>query len=61
MERVPAALNVGVVGCGVIAQGVQLPTLFRLSGVRVAALAEPDTRRLEQAKRPTPVQVAQDE
>jgi predicted dehydrogenase len=54
MERVPATLNVGVVGCGFIAQAVHLPTLSRLSGVRVAALAEPDACRLEQATRLTP-------
>jgi predicted dehydrogenase len=54
MERVPGALNVGLVGCGFIAQAVHLPALSRLSGVRVAALAELDARRLEQARRLAP-------
>lgn len=47
-------MNVGVIGCGFIAQAVHLPTLSRLSGVRVTALAEPDERRLEQAARLAP-------
>jgi myo-inositol 2-dehydrogenase/D-chiro-inositol 1-dehydrogenase len=54
MERVPGALNVGLVGCGFIAQAVHLPALSRLPGVRVAALAEPEARRLEQARRLAP-------
>ena len=50
----PAAVNVGLVGCGVIAQAVHLPTLSRLSGVRVGALADPDVRRLDHARRLAP-------
>ncbi|HEU4721416.1 MAG TPA: Gfo/Idh/MocA family oxidoreductase [Gemmatimonadaceae bacterium] len=35
-------LRVGVIGCGRIARGIHLPVLARLTGVRVAAIAEPD-------------------
>ena len=38
-------LRVGLLGCGRIAERVHLPTLARLSGVRLVALAEADPSR----------------
>lgn len=42
-------LRVGVIGCGRVARAVHLPTLARLPGVRVSALAETHPARLEAA------------
>lgn len=41
-------LNVGIIGCGRVTQRRHLPILDRLSGVRIAALADTDTLRLSQ-------------
>lgn len=47
-------LNIGLIGCGSIAQAVHLPVLSRLPGVRVVGLAEMDPARLASAQRLTP-------
>jgi predicted dehydrogenase len=39
-------VNIGVIGCGNLTRGVHLPTLAKLPGVRVAAVADADPRRL---------------
>ncbi len=50
----PAPVRVGLIGCGRIAQLVHLPTLRRLPGVAVVALAEPDPQRRAEAQRLAP-------
>lgn len=42
-------LNIGVIGCGNIARWVHLPTLARLPGARVVAVADADPGRLPPA------------
>jgi len=54
----PAVVDFGVIACGFIARAVHLPTLSRLTGTRVAALAEPDPDRLQQASRLAPCAAA---
>ncbi|WP_412069241.1 Gfo/Idh/MocA family protein [Rubrivirga sp. IMCC43871] len=46
--------QVGLIGCGDIAESVHLDALSRVSGVRVVALAEPDATRREAAARRVP-------
>lgn len=46
-----ATINVGLIGCGRIAQAVHLGVLSRLPGICMAGLAEPDPERLAQVKR----------
>jgi len=41
--------RIGIIGCGRIAQAVHLEILAGLPGVRVVALAEPDSHRLDAA------------
>lgn len=47
-------MNIGLIGCGQIAQSVHLPILRRLSGVRLAAIAEPDANSRRAASRIAP-------
>ena len=47
-------VEVGVIGCGSLAQTVLLPILKRLPGVSLAALAESDPDRLQAAHRCVP-------
>lgn len=49
-----ATLNVGLIGCGEIARAVHLGALSRCRGLRVAALAESDSRRRDEASRRAP-------
>ncbi|MDQ3685165.1 MAG: Gfo/Idh/MocA family oxidoreductase [Acidobacteriota bacterium] len=49
-----AKLRVGLIGCGRIAQLVHLPLLMRLPEVELAALAESDPARREEAARRAP-------
>ncbi len=51
-ERGEAAI--GVIGCGDVAQAVHLPLLTKMNGVRIAAIADRDSRRLEEAARLAP-------
>lgn len=53
-HRMSDAVKVGVIGCGGIAQAVHLRILMALPGVEVAALAECDERRLEEAAHQAP-------
>ncbi len=50
----PAAVRVGVIGCGSIATAVHLRVLRRLGGVRVTALADPLPEARERARRLAP-------
>ncbi len=43
-------INIGVIGCGQIAQNIHLKILPRLPGVRVTALAEADAANRERAR-----------
>jgi myo-inositol 2-dehydrogenase / D-chiro-inositol 1-dehydrogenase len=47
-------LKVGVMGCGAIAQAVHLPVLAALPGVELVAVADPDCKRREEARRRAP-------
>lgn len=47
--RVPAAIRVGLVGCGGIARIAHIPVLTRLAGARLVALADADPTRLSSA------------
>src|SRR6266542_2172050 len=53
-----AALKLGLIGCGRIAQLVHLNILTRLSGVELVALAEPDPSRRAEAHARAPGAVA---
>ncbi len=53
-----AALKIGLIGCGSIAQLVHLHILTRLPDVTVVALAEPDPQRRAQASQRAPQAVA---
>ena len=44
----PAALGVGIIGCGRATAELHLPALARVPGLRVAALCDTDAPRLEQ-------------
>src|SRR5215470_16381615 len=55
------ALKVGLLGCGHIVQSVHLPVLVRLPGVELAALADPDPRRRDEAHRRASRAVARDD
>jgi len=54
MLRAMQQLRIGLIGCGRIVERVHLPTLVRLDGVVVAALAETDVTRLQDARRGVP-------
>ncbi|MGI8995332.1 MAG: Gfo/Idh/MocA family protein [Pyrinomonadaceae bacterium] len=47
-------LRIGLIGCGRIAQLVHLPLLTRLPDIELAAVAEPDVARRQQASRHAP-------
>jgi predicted dehydrogenase len=49
-----AHVNIGVIGCGAIAQLVHLRLLPHMPGLRVTALADPDSARLDAALRRVP-------
>ncbi|HUP01164.1 MAG TPA: Gfo/Idh/MocA family oxidoreductase [Gemmatimonadota bacterium] len=53
-----ATLDIGLIGCGRVAQSVHLPVLTKLPGVRLVALADPDPQRLEEAHHRAPGAVA---
>ena len=46
----PAAVQVGVLGCGEIGLSVHLPVLRKLARVSVAAVADTDPERRRQAE-----------
>jgi len=46
-----STLDIGLIGCGRVAQRVHLPILAGLPGARLVAVAEPDPRLREQAGR----------
>lgn len=50
MER----MNIGIIGYGAIAKNVHLPTLLRIPGVTVSAIAESDAARLAQSQQDLP-------
>ncbi|MBC7790574.1 MAG: Gfo/Idh/MocA family oxidoreductase [Anaerolineae bacterium] len=52
-----ATCRIGVIGCGRIAQSVHLEILSGLPGVRVVALAEPDSHKLDAARVRAPTSV----
>jgi predicted dehydrogenase len=47
LDRRPAAIGVGIVGCGRAATSLHVPALERLSGAAVVALSDHDTERLD--------------
>src|SRR5690606_31651972 len=49
-----SALQIGLVGCGRIAQMVHLRVLSAMPGVRLAAVAEADADRLAEAQKHAP-------
>lgn len=49
-----AALHIGLIGYGRVAQSVHLPVLTKLPDVRLVALADPDPKRREEALRRAP-------
>jgi predicted dehydrogenase len=49
-----ATLNIGLIGCGRVAQSVHLPILTKLPDVRLVALVDPDPKRREEAQRRAP-------
>lgn len=49
-----SALKVGLIGCGRIAQSIHLNVLTSLPGVELVAIAEPNPRQLEEARRRQP-------
>ncbi len=51
--RNAGSLNVGVIGCGVIAYWVHLPLLQRMKGVRLVVASDPDPVARERAARVT--------
>ncbi len=54
-------LNIGVIGCGKVAQAVHIPILRRMREVRVTALAESDRQRRSSAQRLVPAACAFDD
>ncbi len=47
-------VKIGIVGCGRIARTVHVPIVSRMPRVELAALADPDAQRLEEAMRKAP-------
>jgi predicted dehydrogenase len=58
MPTANSRLRLGLLGCGRIALSIHLPILTKLRGVEVAALAEPDPRRRQEAARRVPGAIA---
>src|SRR5689334_13958835 len=47
-------LKLGIIGCGRVVQDIHLPTLRRIRGASVVALADIDRQRREEARRRQP-------
>lgn len=50
----PGEVGIGVIGCGNVAQSVHLPVLAKMDGVRVVAISDRDSRRLEESAKIVP-------